>query len=90
MQPNFGSLSFGVLASLKQDPNLFMKKNNLYLSFICCRETQKITSAMKLKYVLHQKKGTHSYLQIYKSTKKKSITDLHFASSKNLPHSISW
>jgi hypothetical protein len=26
MQLNFGSLSFGVLAPLKQDPNLFMKK----------------------------------------------------------------
>jgi hypothetical protein len=40
---------------------------------------------MKLKYVLlHQNKGTHSYLQIYESTKKKSIADLHFASSKNL------
>jgi len=28
MQPNFGFLSFGALASIKQDPNLFMKKKN--------------------------------------------------------------
>jgi hypothetical protein len=44
MQPNFGFLSFGVLASFKQDPNLFMikiKHNQHYLSFICCRETFK-------------------------------------------------
>jgi hypothetical protein len=46
---------------------------------------------VKLKYVLlHQKKGTHNYLQLYESTKKKSIANLHFASFENLPHSVSW
>jgi hypothetical protein len=41
MQPNFGSLSFGVLASLKQDPNLFMKKiTYIYLSFVVERHSK--------------------------------------------------
>jgi hypothetical protein len=46
---------------------------------------------VKLKYVLlHQKKGTHNYLEIYESTKKKSMADLHFASFENLSHFVSW
>ncbi len=45
MQPNFGSLSFGVLASLKQDPNLFMKKikhnqHYIYSSFVIERHSK--------------------------------------------------